>query len=203
MSRAGSRVFVGEPLCRDEAWLEAAITFTGHIFETVALLRAFPGFLHPIVSRLLPSYWRLTRQLEFVKKEILIPVINRRRDAERRDDPDYEKPDDFLQWMMDLAETESDADPGNLAHRCLGILSMAVVHSSAGTAVQVLYDLITMPEYLEPLRAELVEVLPHGWDSLSQTSLMEMKRLDSFMKESQRFNPPGHRRFLGSILLIV
>ena len=193
VSRAGSRVFVGQPLCRDEAWLEASVTFTGNIFETVTLLRAFPGFMQPIVSRFLPSFWRLRSQLDHVKNDMLIPVIHERWAAESRKESNYERADDFLQWMMDLAKNKDDADPGNLAHRCLGILSMAVVHSSAGSATQNLYDLITMPEYLEPLRAELQEVLPNGWDILDQSALTQMKRLDSFMKESQRVNPPGNR----------
>ena len=187
-------MFVGEPICRDEAWLDASITFTANIFETVALLRMFPGFLHPVVSQCLPSTWRLKKQLKLVQNELLVPVIQRREMIERSRLPGYEKPDDFLQWMMDLAENETDGEAGNLAHRLLGILSMAVVHTSAMAAVHVIFDLITMPEYLEPLRAELRQTLPQGWNEATQSGLMNMYYLDSFLRESQRFNPPGHRK---------
>ena len=194
VARAGSRVFIGEPVCRDEAWLDASITFTANIFETVALLRMFPGFLHPVVSQCLPSTWRLKKQLKLVQDKLLVPIIHKRRMAERSGLLEYEKADDFLQWMMDLAENEKDGEAGNLAHRLLGILSMAVVHTSAMAAVHVIFDLITMPEYLEPLRAEIQQKLPQGWNEATQSGLMSMYYLDSFLRESQRFNPPGHRK---------
>ncbi|MCJ1243265.1 hypothetical protein MMC30_000462 [Trapelia coarctata] len=195
VARAGSRVFVGEPVCRNEAWLDASISFTANIFETVALLRMFPGFMHPFVSKVLPSTRRLKRQLKYVKGELLVPIIEDRRAVERSGALDYQKPDDFLQWMMDLADNVTDAEAGNLAHRLLGILSMAVVHTSAMAVVHALFDLITMPEYLEPLRAEIQDMLPHGWKEATQSGLTGMTRMDSFLRESQRFNPPGHLSF--------
>lgn len=195
IARASSRVFIGQPVCRDEAWLEASMTFTASIFETVGILRAFPGFLHPVVSIFLPSCWRLKRQLMLIK-ELVVPIIIERRAAESLHGTDYEKPDDFLQWMMDLAKNDSDRDPGNLAHRLLGIISMAVVHTSAMAVVHVLYDLITMPEYQEPLRTELQQTLPQGWGNLTHNELVKLTFLDSFLKESQRMNPPGHRKHL-------
>lgn len=185
-------MFMGEPLCRDEAWIDSSITFTSNIFTTMALLRPFPVFMQAFIAQFLPSTWRLEKQLRSVKKDLLVPIINKRRDSERSGKHDYEKPDDFLQWMMDMAENETDADAGNLAHRLLGILSMAVVHTSAMASVHVLFDLITMPEYLEPLRAEIRDKLPHGANEATQSSLQNLVRLDSFLRESQRFNPPAH-----------
>lgn len=153
----------------------------------------FPASLHPLLSKILPSTWRLNKQLKFVKEELLVPIINKRRAAERLSAPGYSKPDDFLQWMMDLANNETDAEAENLAHRLLGILSMAVVHTSAMAVVHVLFDLITMPEYIKVLQEEAERMLPHGWNEATQSELMGMTRLDSFLRESQRFNPPGHR----------
>ncbi|OCK81414.1 cytochrome P450 [Lepidopterella palustris CBS 459.81] len=195
IARAGSRVFIGIPVCRDEAWIDSSISFTSNIFETMALLRPFPGFMQPFVAKFLPSTRRLDKQLKSIKEDLLVPIINKRRAVEQSGDPDYEKPDDFLQWMMDLAENATDAEAGNLAHRLLGILSMAVVHTSAMASVHVLFDLITMPEYLEPLRAEIREKLPHGPDEATQRGLQNMILLDSFLRESQRFNPPAHLSF--------
>ena len=190
VARAGSRPWVGERLCRNEIWLDASINFMMNIFKTVALLRAFPAFLHPIVSKFLPTVTQLRRQLQDVKN-LIVPVINERRVLEELEDPSYEKPDDYLQWMMDLAENEQDADPGNLAHRLLGIMSMAVVPTSAMTALHVLYDLAVRSEYVDPLRAEVVQTLPADWKDSTQADLMGLKKLDSFMRESQRLNPPG------------
>lgn len=45
-----------------------------------------------------------------------------------------------------------------------------------------------MPEYVEPLRREIESVLdPNGF--IVKSSFDQLVKLDSIMKESQRFNP--------------
>ncbi|GAB1199975.1 hypothetical protein APSETT444_009335 [Aspergillus pseudonomiae] len=194
VARSGARVFVGPEICRSEKWLAASIDFTKNIFMTIALLRPIPSFLHPIVGSILPSSRSLDTQLRYVQDELLGPEIARRRQKEASGDPDYEKPDDFLQWMMDLAQNDNEGDPRNIAHRLLGLTSMAVVHTSAMSITHGLYDLITMPQWLEPLRQEIQKVLP-DWKSTTYSNLVALRHLDSFLKESQRFNPPGELSF--------
>ncbi|KAJ5293544.1 cytochrome P450 [Penicillium antarcticum] len=194
VARVGARVFIGETLCRDEQWLRASIDYTKNIFVTIGLLRPVPGFLHPVVGRVLPSSRSLNHQLAYIKNEFLGPLIEQRRAMESSGDPNYEKPDDFLQWMMDLAKTEQESHPHNLAQRLLGITSMAVVHTSAMSLTHVLYDLLVMPQWLQPLRDEIQQVNP-DWHSTTQAHLLGLKGMDSFLKESQRFNPPGELSF--------
>lgn len=157
---------------------------------TIGLLRPIPGFLHPLVGRILPSSRRLTRQLAYINQDFLGPIIEKRRHMEREKGSTYQKPDDFLQWMMDLAKNEHEAHPHNLAQRLLGITSMAVVHTSAMTLTHALYDLLVMPEWLAPLQEEIARVTP-DWSATKQADLVALKAMDSFLKESQRFNPPG------------
>lgn len=195
VARTGARVFVGEEICRDEEWLSASIDFTKDIFMTVGLLRPVPKFLHHIVGPLLPSSRRLDRQLKHIQQELLGPMIQKRRETEASGDPKYQKSDDFLQWMMDLARNDNEGHSDNLSHRLLGITSMAVVHTSAMALTHLLYDLLAMPQWLEPLRAEIKTTIP-DWKSASQADLVQLKRLDSVLKESQRFNPPGERECL-------
>ncbi|KAB8220002.1 cytochrome P450 [Aspergillus novoparasiticus] len=194
VARAGARVFVGPEICRTEKWLTASIDFTKNIFMTITLLRPIPSFLHPIIGSMLPSSRSLDTQLRYVQDELLGPEIAKRRRRQASGDPDYEKPDDFLQWMIDLAQNDKEGDPSNIAHRLLGLTSMAVVHTSAMSITHGLYDLITMPQWLETLREEIQEVMPN-WKSTSCSSLVALRRLDSFLKESQRFNPPGELSF--------
>ncbi|BAE65194.1 unnamed protein product [Aspergillus oryzae RIB40] len=194
VARAGARVFVGPEICRTEKWLTASIDFTKNIFMTITLLRPIPSFLHPIIGPMLPSSRSLDTQLRYVQDELLGPEIVKRRQRQASGDPDYEKPDDFLQWMIDLAQNDKEGDPGNIAHRLLGLTSMAVVHTSAMSITHGLYDLITMSQWLEPLRQEIQEAMP-DWKSSSYSSLVSLRRLDSFLKESQRFNPPGELSF--------
>jgi cytochrome P450 len=54
------------------------------------------------------------------------------------------------------------------------------------------YYLATFPEYLEPLRKEVEEVVKsEGW---TKAGLDKMHKIDSFIKESQRLNPIGNRK---------
>ena len=55
------------------------------------------------------------------------------------------------------------------------------------------YYLATFPEYMQPLREEVEEVVKsEGW---TKAGLDQMHKIDSFIKESQRLNPLGTRKF--------
>ncbi|KAL9603416.1 MAG: hypothetical protein Q9179_002186 [Wetmoreana sp. 5 TL-2023] len=56
--------------------------------------------------------------------------------------------------------------------------------------VHVLYDLATYPDYVEPLGEEIQNTANKdgGWH---KSSYSKLRKLDSFIKESQRCNPPS------------
>ncbi|KAJ5913108.1 hypothetical protein N7504_001991 [Penicillium tannophilum] len=198
ITRATSRVLADDSLRRNEQWLTTASKYSVNVGVTVFLLRPFPNFLRPLVATFLPSVRQMKRQLRFVK-DLFIPMIIERRTTREKaiaeNDPGYVAPDDFLQWMMDLAEDEQDLDPELLAHHMLLLMSLAVVHTSSMAMCHALYDLILMPEYLAPLREEIRETLVSGWENATKVSFDNQRRLDSFLRESQRFGPPGELSF--------
>ena len=61
--------------------------------------------------------------------------------------------------------------------------------------VQVVYNLCAMPEYIEPLRKEAQTVLQDDGGRWSIEKLSKLRRLDSFMKESQRLDASSFRKF--------
>lgn len=67
-------------------------------------------------------------------------------------------------------------------------MSFAAIHTSAAAPSQLLYDLCAMPEYIEPIRQEIDQNLTEE-GFISRQGFQEMVKLDSIMKESQRFNP--------------
>ena len=180
---------MGSTLCRNEAWLHASVKYTEDVFMTLTILRMTPSFLHPIVIWVLPSSYRVHDSLR-VAKELITPLVNERRQAQATGNPDYKKPNDMLQWLMDAAVGD-EARPDKLAHRML-LLSLAGIHTTTNAATHTLYDLCAHPEFFAPLREEMEEVLntDEGWD---KGSLTKLRKLDSFMMESQRFNPPALR----------
>lgn len=190
IARATSRVVAGDALRRNEEWHNTASSYSVNVGITLFLLRPFPNFLRPLVAPFLPSVRQMKHQLRFVKS-LFIPMINERRATEAANDPGYVKPDDFLQWMMDMAEDEQDHDPEALAHHMLLLMSLAIVHTSTMALCHALYDLILRPEYLGPLREEISRTLSDGWENATKMSLDAQRRMDSFLRESQRFGPPG------------
>ncbi|KAJ5832013.1 hypothetical protein N7474_000324 [Penicillium riverlandense] len=192
---ATSRVIGGEALRRNEKWLDTASRYSVNVGITVFLLRPFPTWLRPLIAPFLPCVREMKEQLRFVKNDLFVPMIRERRAAEQANDPAYVKPDDFLQWMMEMAEEEEDRDPDLLAHHLLILMSLAVVHTSSMAMCQALYDLVLMPEYRAPLRDEITRTLKDGWQNATQTSFLAQRRMDSFLRESQRFNPPGELSF--------
>lgn len=76
-----------------------------------------------------------------------------------------------------------------LARRAL-IMGLASIHLTTMAAAHVIYDMCAMPEYFEPLRAELIDALTEhgGWGKMR---VNKMRRMDSFLRESQRLSPPS------------
>jgi hypothetical protein len=59
------------------------------------------------------------------------------------------------------------------------------------TLTQVLYRLLSNPEYIEPLRHEVeVAVAEEGW---TKAGLDKMYKIDSFLRETQRLEGLGIR----------
>ncbi|KAI1367948.1 cytochrome P450 [Xylaria arbuscula] len=189
VARISARIFLGKDSCRNEEWLSTSIHYTENVFTTVMTLRMLPAFLHGPVSRCLPSWWRLRSNLATAKR-IINPIIRERRDAQAEG---ADKPQDLLQWMMDAAQNDFESNPDSLAHIQL-LLSLASIHTTTMAVAHALYDMCAHPEYFEPLRAELLAVTreDQGW---GKTTLSKLKKLDSFVKESQRMNPPSQLAF--------
>ncbi|KAK2606336.1 hypothetical protein QQS21_003267 [Conoideocrella luteorostrata] len=186
ISRISGRIFVGLQACRNETWLAASRDFTEHFFTIAMILRLVPRFLHPLIVRLLPQYWRLYNNIE-TARQILSPIIRERRAQEAAGAPGYVKQEDLLQIMMD-SPNAVDNSPDMLAHRQL-FLSLAAIHTTSLVATNIMYDLCHHPEFIPPLRSEIMNVLTEcgGWE---KSAAAKLHTLDSCMKESLRRNPP-------------
>ena len=90
---------------------------------------------------------------------------------------------------MDEAGDGPDSDPITLAQRVLS-LTLASNHTTTMALTEAIYDLCAHPEYIEELRQEALQAVTEdgGW---RKTTLTKMRKIDSFMKESQRVNPPS------------
>ena len=186
VARISARVFVGLPLCRNEEWLRTSISYSQNVFITSVIIRLFPTFMQSWVAPFIPAVWKVQQNLRLAKS-LIVPYVEKRIDRQCND-PNYRKPDDLLQWMMNEAN-EQDGKPEKLAHREL-VITLASIHTSTMAAVHTFYDICAHPEYIQPLREEVIHCVKEegGW---SRAAFGKMMKMDSFMKESQRVNPPS------------
>lgn len=121
--------------------------------------------------------------------KLLAPVIQGRQQhlGEKKGVESDDQPKDFVRWLSEAAEGE-DARPDAIALKIL-FLIVSSMHTSAITAIHILYDICAHPEFLEELRAEaLEEIGANGW---TETSLLRLRKMESFLKESGRTNSAG------------
>ena len=152
-------------------------------------MRLIPTWLHPVLGLLLPSLWRGRRYIKQAK-DFLAPEFKQRLRALENgtDIKATEGEESVLTWMAESAEG-SEKDPRQLAHLEV-VLALASIHTSQMNAVHVLHDAAAHPEYFEELRNEIREVYQEdgGWE---KSSYSKLHKLDSFLRESQRFSPPS------------
>ncbi|KAI1423458.1 cytochrome P450 [Xylaria sp. FL1777] len=193
IARVSARIFIGYPECRNEEWLSTSIHYTENVFRTVMTLRMLPRYWHYVIAPLLPSYWRIHSNLKAAKRLIGPLVRERKRRNTTADRNQHSEPKhDLLQWMLDGAN-EREAIPETMAHIQL-VITLASIHTTTMAATHALYDLCAYPMYFDPLREELNETL-HETGRWTKPTLAKLRRMDSFLKESQRMSPPSQLAF--------
>lgn len=197
VARLSSRVFLGEQICRNPEWLKIAIDYTVEGFAAADELRLWPACLRPIVLWFLPSCRRLRAQVA-KSRNIINPVLEKRRkeNSESRAEGRSEfKHTDAIDWFEQISNGRY-YDPVAAQLN----LSLAAIHTTSELVTQVIYDLITNPDVIKPLREEIDNVLADGgW---KKSSLYNMKLLDSVLKETQRLQPGAICKFPSFILLV-
>ncbi|KAG9688255.1 phoma betae P450 monooxygenase No.2, partial [Aureobasidium melanogenum] len=171
-------------LAEDEAYLKTAIDYSENGFMHNFMLRVFPDLAKPFVAWFLPTSWGVDRALKRARR-MIIPIIAERRRCEQ-DDPKYEKPEDFLQNLMD-GGVELNDSPETPVQRLM-VTYLGAGPSTVIAVAQVLFDLCAHPECFEPLRQEALSVLREK--GYTKQALADMKQMDSFMRESQRLSSP-------------
>ncbi|KAK1779363.1 cytochrome P450 [Copromyces sp. CBS 386.78] len=182
IARISSRVFLGEELCRNEEWLKVTQQYTLDGFRAAEELRLWPAVLRPMVHWFLPSC-RLARAHVALARTIIDPVLQKRRQEKAANGGKAEH-DDAIEWFERTAKGKNyDAAVAQL------VMSLAAIHTTTDLTCQVMTKLMQNPEYIGPLREEMMQALSEGgW---KKTSLYNMKLLDSVIKESQRVKPIG------------
>lgn len=178
VARVSSCMFGGTTLSHNEDWVKSSIDFAIDGFNGAQKLKRYPEVLKPMVAKFLPEI-RKIREHYVAAENAAIPLLESRQRT-------GETAMDLLQWMAEQAKGE-EQDPKFLAGILLKV-SFAAIHTSAAAPAQLLYDLCEHPEFIDTLREEAERVT--GLDGMiDKVGFVGLEKMDSFMKESQRFNP--------------
>ncbi|KAI9447172.1 cytochrome P450, partial [Lactarius psammicola] len=176
-----NRVFVGPPLCRNRDYLALNLNFAVNVIKFATIIGMFPKPLKPIVARVLSNLPSQIRQ----EMELIKPMVEERfaRMEEFGNDWD-DKPNDLLMWLISEAKGVERSLAG-LARRML-LVNFAAIHTTSITFTNVLYRLLSNPEYVEPLRHDVeTAVAEEGW---TKAGVDKMHKVDSFLRETQRLD---------------
>ncbi|KAK7703321.1 hypothetical protein SLS57_010970 [Botryosphaeria dothidea] len=180
------RVLVGLPLSRDEKWIEATTQYTATSYKFGNKLKGYPWGTRWAVG---PFIYRTdVKPHQDAVAGMLKPLIEQQmaRHAKSVDDDDAEvEAGEMIGWTMSYYK------PGEMTYHRIALdqlmISFSSIHTSTVTLMHAIYDLAARPEYAEPLREEIRSNSVNG--KLDKHSIAQLKKLDSFIKESQRLNP--------------
>ncbi|KAI1438941.1 cytochrome P450 [Xylaria sp. CBS 124048] len=179
ITKNASRMFGGTAISRNEEWLKSAADYSMDVVSVAVRLRPYPAFLRPLIYPFLEGSKILDGHLRIAKKTFS-HIFAERLALTDADD----KPVDMLQWLADSARG-SDRNPDVLAHNML-FMALASVHTSSATIIHVLFDLCANRAFIDELREDVRQAIDEsGW---TLAAIAKMKKVDSFMKESQRMN---------------
>lgn len=188
VARLSSRVFLGKPLCQDQRWLDIAKDYTVLIFTASQQMREMSWLWRPIQYQFRPTCKRLRETYHDAQTLVAEEVERRKNEANRllAMNKTPAKKSDAIAW---ITEVQRGISTEELVQAQLS-LTVAAIHTTSEAACMALQHLCSNPHLFESLRNEIISVVSKdGW---RKTTLYNLKLLDSFLKESQRFGKGHH-----------
>lgn len=186
VARLSSRVFLGLPLCRNARWLQIAREYSLDAFAAARALRQIPDLVRPLAHWFMAPCIKLRQDYKDAQ-HLILPEIERRKSNVKTTLEAGEKPPkvaDSIGWMYQLGQ-ERQVEPNYVN----GQLELVVgsIHTTTEALSTALFDCMSNPHIMPPLRKEIIEVIgAEGW---SKQALYKLRLMDSCLKESQRLHP--------------
>lgn len=166
--------------------------YTRDLFVAALKLRAVPSFLRPLAAVLISDLRRVYQHND--RARALVQPILQQREQDVKTVPGYAKPNDTIQWIHDLIPEEDKKDYAYQGAAQLAITAVSV-QSTSKLIVNVVLNLIKYAEYVPILKEEIQTVLAECGGEWTLESMSRLEKLDSFMRESLRFEPPLTGKF--------
>lgn len=146
-----------------------------------------PSFLRPLLALFLPDLRRVYRHND--RARALIQPILQQRENDVDAVSGYVKPNDTIQWIHDLIPEGDRKDYAYQGAAQLAITAVSV-QSTSKLIVNILLNLMKYTDYVPILQDEIESVLADCGGAWTLESMGRLEKLDSFMRESLRFEPP-------------
>ena len=189
-----ARTVIGSDICRDPKWAGAVTNYAHNVFQGAVLLKLLPDMLQPLAIIFSPCFYRIQKCRRVIKK-LAAPIIQEKV-AWKRDDPKswkaHLKDDEAVavDWLVETSPPQ-ESTVAMMAHRLTGV-SFGASHTTSNTITNALMNLANdFDRWAPPLRAEIQTILGNEPTQITHSDLSKMWKLDSFLKESQRFHPPS------------
>jgi hypothetical protein len=145
-------------------------------------IRALLPFLRPILA---PYYCSRLAELRKMAKSYIGPLLISTSSASEGQKPSYTAIEWLSQKLRGLPEETEERQVARIMF--LNVISIFTVMMAS---LNVLYDILALPDVKKELLGEISEVSPRkGSISLTEVPLDRLKKLDSCIRESQRLNP--------------
>ncbi|KAL4970622.1 cytochrome P450 [Aspergillus stella-maris] len=185
--RVSGRAFVGTGLHRNDEWIDISCNYTKDLFLSALKLRAVPSITRPLLALFLPDLHRVYQHND--RARALVQSILQKRERDGINDPGYSKPNDTIQWIHDHIPDKDKRDYAYQGAAQLAITAVSV-QSTSKLIVNILLNLMKYEEYVPILKEEIEAVLTKTDGHWTLESMSRLEKLDSFMRESLRFEPP-------------
>ncbi|KDN70031.1 putative cytochrome P450 oxidoreductase GliF [Colletotrichum sublineola] len=189
IAKINACTFVGRELGSNKRWVKAVMYSPLFVYMAVTLLNATPGILRPLLRPLyflpaLKNYWDMKQMLK-PKLDQDIETFKSTSDKRKLLVPKSDEDLPFTQFLLSRY-TEAAATVKQLVIDYIQV-SYTSTPTTASALYHALWELAQRPEAADILRQELKEVMVDG--NLPRTHLQELKRMDSFLRESFRLHP--------------
>lgn len=197
IAKVSGCVFMGTEVGRSEEYVDAAINYTLEVTKAADAITQLPIKERPAKAAGLPHVKTLHERRQRTAN-LVRPLIEARLKAIATD-PDYQKPDDLIQWVLDGGQKKFGKQTiEEVSEVQLGLI-FAAIHTTSLTTTNALFTLAASPEMTTELREEITAVLKeHG--TFTSAALQQMKKLDSFLREVMRMYPLSFASFQRKVL---
>lgn len=182
VSRISARIFHSAAAAENDQWLDLA---TEHVHSTVVWterLKKWPAILRPFVYRFVKGRGYMMQRFEEGKTMVAQTLQEKKAIG----GGPLSDPPSLLDHLC-----EGVVDPNNIEGHTIAQINLVVaaIQSMASSVTQCLMDLAMQPEYVPAILEEIQETIGSNGGEIDKRMLTDMWKLDSFIKETQRFNP--------------